>query len=83
MWSVSGKRGASGGRRNQPRASADSALNLFNTGVYAIRSTNETLRLVTRWIQANDGKAHDQAVINRMAYKDFVVSYPLYKDFWT
>ena len=53
-------------------------LNLFNTGIYAIRSTNHSLKLVDRWLASNikgmtKGQGHDQMVINSMAFTDYVI----------
>ena len=47
--------------------------NLFNTGVYAMRSTNTSIKLVRNWLRANDWQSHDQAVLNKMAFKAYVV----------
>lgn len=61
--------------RDSDTLNGSERTNLINTGVYAMRSTNETRRLVAQWLNArNEVKEHDQAVLNLMAYKDWVVS---------
>ena len=39
-----------------------------------MRSTNESRRMVKAWIAVNDGKVHDQAILNKLAFKEYVVS---------
>lgn len=48
-------------------------LNLFNTGVYAIRSNNHSLKLVDRWLASNKSQGHDQMVLNSLAFQEYVV----------
>lgn len=55
-------------------AVGSASVNLFNTGIYAMRSNNATLRLVEKWLAARDATSNDQVILNSMAYKEYVVS---------
>lgn len=48
-------------------------LNLFNTGIYVMRSTNHSLKLVEQWLAANTWQSHDQHVLNSMAFTHYVI----------
>ena len=55
-------------------AVGSASVNLFNTGIYAMRSNNATLRLVEKWLAARDATSNDQVILNSLAYKEYVVS---------
>ncbi len=47
---------------------------LLNTGVYALRSDRRTRKLVDTWLSMRNTEKHDQALLNRMAFVDYMVS---------
>lgn len=55
-------------------AGGSASVNLFNTGIYTMRSNNATLQLVEKWLAARDATSNDQVILNSLAYKEYVVS---------
>jgi hypothetical protein len=67
------KEGLSAAEPLQFKEGWERTMNLFNTGIYAIRSTNHSLKLVEQWLASNSWQGHDQHVLNAMAFTNYVI----------